>query len=176
MPSVGNCPNCSSPLSSEAPEGLCPKCLLQAGLGGTTEPPALSSDGSGTKTPGQTRAPDETMKLSSAGSNRTTSSGSSTPSGSRSRGTSAGSVLWRSAPTASDSPQRARTRRSSSGTQPLARNCSVSRGTPTASRAYRSAPTASDSPPRAATRRSRSGWATNAESDWSGERIVRSAM
>jgi WD40 repeat protein/predicted Ser/Thr protein kinase len=43
MPSAGNCPNCGSPLSSEAPEGLCPKCLLQAGLGATTDLPVLDT-------------------------------------------------------------------------------------------------------------------------------------
>src|SRR5277367_6721820 len=59
MPSTGNCPNCGSPLSSEAPEGLCPKCLLQAGLGESQEPLAMSSVGSGTKIPGQTKAGDE---------------------------------------------------------------------------------------------------------------------
>ena len=40
------------------------------------------------------------------------------------------STAWRSAPTASGSPPRARTRRSSSGTPPAAGSCSRSRGTP----------------------------------------------
>ena len=57
----------------------------------------------------------------------------------------------------SDSPRRALTRRSNSGTSRLARNCSQLRGTPARSWAWRSAPTASDSPRPALTRRLGSG-------------------
>ncbi len=32
------CPECGSPLSADAPEGLCPECLLKAGLGSVPEP------------------------------------------------------------------------------------------------------------------------------------------
>ncbi len=42
MSSARNCPTCGSPLSSEAPEGLCPKCLLQVGLGSTSLPLGMS--------------------------------------------------------------------------------------------------------------------------------------
>jgi len=35
--SVKNCPNCQAPIPAEAPQGLCPKCLL-AGASEATEP------------------------------------------------------------------------------------------------------------------------------------------
>jgi WD40 repeat protein/predicted Ser/Thr protein kinase len=59
MPATHDCPTCGSPLPAEAPEGLCPKCLLQAGMGKTSEPPALSTDGSGTKMPGNSLTSNE---------------------------------------------------------------------------------------------------------------------
>ncbi len=33
MPEPRNCPNCGASLAARAPEGLCPRCLLGAGLG-----------------------------------------------------------------------------------------------------------------------------------------------
>jgi hypothetical protein len=33
MPSGGNCPSCGSPVSFEAPEGLCPKCVSNTSRG-----------------------------------------------------------------------------------------------------------------------------------------------
>ena len=33
MSDARTCPNCGSPLPARAPEGLCPHCLLRAGLG-----------------------------------------------------------------------------------------------------------------------------------------------
>jgi eukaryotic-like serine/threonine-protein kinase len=42
MSSARNCPTCGSPLFPKAPGGLCPKCLLQVGLGSTSLPPGMS--------------------------------------------------------------------------------------------------------------------------------------
>ena len=52
MPPAINCPDCGSPLPAEAPEGLCPKCLLQAGLEKTTDRPASSATAAGPRIPG----------------------------------------------------------------------------------------------------------------------------
>jgi WD40 repeat protein len=49
-----NCPSCGSPLSTEAPEGLCPKCLLQAGLEKTSDHAARSAPTFGPRIPDDT--------------------------------------------------------------------------------------------------------------------------
>src|SRR5688572_9128874 len=39
------CPRCRAPLSADAPEGLCPACLLAGGLEGNSLPPTSSGHG-----------------------------------------------------------------------------------------------------------------------------------
>ena len=34
------CPECGSNLTANAPEGLCPRCLIKMGLGGSADAPA----------------------------------------------------------------------------------------------------------------------------------------
>src|SRR5262245_13569956 len=36
---MSNCPACQTPLPPDAPAGLCPRCLLQGGLGSATATP-----------------------------------------------------------------------------------------------------------------------------------------
>ena len=43
MTEAQNCPQCGSELSPEAPQGLCPACLLKAGLSGERDS-ALESE------------------------------------------------------------------------------------------------------------------------------------
>src|SRR5947207_1552442 len=38
MTATGPCPACGSPLPADAPAGLCPRCLLQAGRAGRMTP------------------------------------------------------------------------------------------------------------------------------------------
>jgi hypothetical protein len=54
MPSAVKCPSCGSLLPIEAPEGLCPKCLLQAGLEKTSDHAARSATTFGLRIPGDT--------------------------------------------------------------------------------------------------------------------------
>jgi serine/threonine protein kinase len=35
MTTLGNCPECGSPLSDQSPLGLCPRCILRLGMGGS---------------------------------------------------------------------------------------------------------------------------------------------
>jgi hypothetical protein len=42
MPTTSTCPECGAPLPADAPQGLCPKCLLRRGMDVTltsSEPP-----------------------------------------------------------------------------------------------------------------------------------------
>ena len=45
------CPNCHKPLSPDVPLGLCPECLMKAGLNTGTEPRVAGSTGSGFEPP-----------------------------------------------------------------------------------------------------------------------------
>ena len=38
MPDTRRCPKCGAELSEDAPEGLCPKCLLRGGMADTAPP------------------------------------------------------------------------------------------------------------------------------------------
>lgn len=42
MPTTRTCPACQAELPADAPEGLCPKCLLQRGLATRREPSTSS--------------------------------------------------------------------------------------------------------------------------------------
>ena len=44
MPDANHCPNCGATRPADAPEGLCPRCLMRNALGGeTTVPPDASN-------------------------------------------------------------------------------------------------------------------------------------
>ncbi|HET6325183.1 MAG TPA: protein kinase [Planctomycetaceae bacterium] len=63
MTETRTCPKCGAQLSSEAPAGICPKCLMQAGLGGqatadhskATSPPFAPQDRSAATVPPPSR-------------------------------------------------------------------------------------------------------------------------
>src|SRR6516164_6238289 len=57
------CPGCGTALPADAPEGLCPRCLLQAGLQPPTTPPAAVEEAatlppSSAELPGAAAGPD----------------------------------------------------------------------------------------------------------------------
>ena len=60
MSSARNCPTCGASLSPEAPEGLCPKCLLRAGLGETSVPTAKALNYPETRVPSPAEDGDQT--------------------------------------------------------------------------------------------------------------------
>ncbi len=47
----GQCPKCGAPLGPDAPEGLCPRCLLQMNLGAPTQFPGVSAASFASTTP-----------------------------------------------------------------------------------------------------------------------------
>src|SRR4051794_11127506 len=57
MPSVPQCATCGAHLAADAPEGLCPACLLKAGLAGRSDRPGSAS------VPSPTRPIDRTKGL-----------------------------------------------------------------------------------------------------------------
>src|SRR5436190_16169383 len=60
MDTIRMCKQCGAPLSADAPQGLCPKCLMQVGLGSGFQPlPSTSA----TQQKGPAPTPAELAKL-----------------------------------------------------------------------------------------------------------------
>src|SRR5436189_3999612 len=47
MECAPTCPACGKPLASDAPQGICPECLMRAGVGGTASRESASSGNAG---------------------------------------------------------------------------------------------------------------------------------
>src|SRR6185436_9034910 len=56
MPELLHCPKCGASLPDDAPAGLCPKCLVQAGFESAVDQDSVA-DPSGTDNPGGTDNP-----------------------------------------------------------------------------------------------------------------------
>ncbi len=59
---AGGCPKCGAPLPPDAPEGLCPRCLLQMNLGAPTQFPGTAAASFTTSTPPPPPAPEDIAK------------------------------------------------------------------------------------------------------------------